>query len=293
MKKIFNFRSVLAIVTVFLIIFSSGEAKAQKATWIWYPGDYDIWLSNNMQNRRTERGTFFPPFWRLYSPYNLVDFYKKCVTTADDELEIAAEGRYNVKIDGKMISGRPEKVFLPAGKHEIHLKVFNQATVPSIFVRGKQVVSDSTWLVTYEDKEWIDESGKASDISATEWLKVDFWNFNDPLSPPSAFRLATKPQTAQKTELIGKNQLVDFGKETFGYVKFHGLKGTGNLLIYYGESKEEALSTQYCETLDKIAVNNAAKKDLTLLTMPGKRGERRHAATGKSHIRIFIFETPF
>src|SRR5690348_11485570 len=26
------------------------SASAQQATWIWYPGDYEIWLSNNMQN---------------------------------------------------------------------------------------------------------------------------------------------------------------------------------------------------------------------------------------------------
>ena len=33
-------------------------------TWIWYPGDYEIWLGNQMNNRRTERGAFFPPFWK-------------------------------------------------------------------------------------------------------------------------------------------------------------------------------------------------------------------------------------
>ena len=27
-------------------------------TWIWYPGDYEIWLGNQMNNRRTERGAF-------------------------------------------------------------------------------------------------------------------------------------------------------------------------------------------------------------------------------------------
>lgn len=25
-------------------------------------GDYEIWLGNQMNNRRTERGAFFPPF---------------------------------------------------------------------------------------------------------------------------------------------------------------------------------------------------------------------------------------
>ena len=36
-------------------------------TWIWYPGDYEIWLGNQMNNRRTERGAFFPPFWKTDS----------------------------------------------------------------------------------------------------------------------------------------------------------------------------------------------------------------------------------
>ena len=37
------------------------SAAASAQTWIWYPGDYEIWLGNRMNNRRTERGAFFPP----------------------------------------------------------------------------------------------------------------------------------------------------------------------------------------------------------------------------------------
>ena len=54
----------------------------------------------------------------------------------------------------------PETMLLPAGKHNLNIKVWNQATPPTIYVKGKTVNSDSSWRVTYEDKEWIDESGK-------------------------------------------------------------------------------------------------------------------------------------
>lgn len=30
-----------------------------KATWIWYPGDFEVWLGNKFNNRRTERGAMF------------------------------------------------------------------------------------------------------------------------------------------------------------------------------------------------------------------------------------------
>ena len=65
----------------------------------------------------------------------------------------------------------PETMLLSAGKHNLNIKVWNQATPPTIYVKGKTVNSDSSWRVTYEDKEWIDESGKASDTSALSiWM---------------------------------------------------------------------------------------------------------------------------
>jgi alpha-L-rhamnosidase len=263
MKKRNSSADIIMILLLLLNISLPRHAAAQQATWIWYPGDYDIWLSNKMQNRRTERGAFYPPFWSLYSPYNLVDFYRKCDLKSADELEIFTEGEYNVKIDGQLLPGRPEKVQIPAGKHDIHVKVFNQETVPAIFVKGKQIVSDNSWWVTIEDKEWIDESGKASDISASKWMQAENWDFNDPGMLPSSFRLPTKPESARKSEKTGDGILVDFGKETFGYVKLNGLKGSGKTIIYYGESKEEALSTEKCETLDNIPVRLPDKKDFT------------------------------
>jgi hypothetical protein len=49
--------------------------------------------------------------------------------------------------------------------------------------------------------------------------------------------------------------LVDFGKETFGYVRLHGVSGAGRVALYYGESKEEALSVDSCETLDRVDIS--------------------------------------
>ena len=54
-------------------------AKKSKATWIWYPGDFEIWLGNIFNNRRTERGAMFPPFWKQDSHWVTVEFSKKIV----------------------------------------------------------------------------------------------------------------------------------------------------------------------------------------------------------------------
>lgn len=236
-------------------------AFAQKASWIWYPGDFDIYMSNVMQNRRTERGSFFPVFWKMDSHYVLVDFHKEFTLSQPEEVKLFVEGTYNVKVDGQAISGFPKTVKIPAGKHKLSLKVYSQGAVPAIFVHGKTIVSDETWLTTFEDKEWIDQSGKVSDKSGTTFVTAGSWNLTDPTKLPSQFKLPTKPHQAVSKKKIEAGTLYDFGKETFGFIKLHGLKGKGRASLYYGESPEEALSVDKCETLDHLDVDMAQKKD--------------------------------
>ena len=133
--------------TLFLLLFVFVELSAQQATWIWYPGDYDIWLANKMQNRRTERGTFMPPFWKMDSHYVLVQFSKKFELAAPEDIDIKVEGSYNVKLDGKIVPGEPRKISLPVGNHSLAIQVYNQQNVPAIFVKGKMLVSDNSWNI--------------------------------------------------------------------------------------------------------------------------------------------------
>jgi hypothetical protein len=224
---------------------------ASASTWIWYPGDFEIWLSNKMQVRRTEREAVFPPLWQYYSPYALVTFQTEVDIPETDEVKIYSEGSFQLLLDDVQIYGQPKSISIPSGKHKISFKVFNQEVLPAIYIDGKYVKSGKDWIVTNEDKLWIDEAGKAQQ-SGTPWMPVGSWNFNSPKDKPSEFRLTTEPWTAKKTEKVGAGELVDFGKETFGYIKIHGLKGKGKLALYYGESREEALDSAKCETLDYI-----------------------------------------
>ena len=237
-------------------------AKISEATWIWYPGDYEIWLGNRMNNRRTERGAFFPPFWKMDSHYVTVEFSKQLKLAEAEEITIAAEGTFNIKLDGKLQFGMPKKFMLPAGRHNLNIKVWNQATPPAVYIIGNTVRTDSTWRVTYEDKEWIDESGKASDTSASLYADAGCWNFNRIDNPPSQFRLSRNPQNAVGSRAVEGGVLYDFGKETFGYAVLKGVKGEGVIRIYYGESAEEATDKEHCETLDAIAVDRDSFTDL-------------------------------
>ncbi len=242
-----------------------------KATWIWYPGDFEIWLGNIFNNRRTERGAMFPPFWKQDSHYVTVEFSKAFTLDKPETITIACEGQFNFAIDGKL-QFPANSYTIPAGEHKLNLKVWNQATPPALFIEGDTIHTDSTWLATYEDKLWIDENGVAHGSGI--YVPAASWHFDSPDTPPSQFRLErseqrplgcdsiamqrhtlTNGQRMQRHTLTNGQRtdgtLYDFGRETFGYLKVKDLKGT--LRVYYGESREEALDREHCETLDVLS----------------------------------------
>jgi len=229
------------------------KGTEETSTWIWYPGDFEIWLGNIFNNRRTERGAMFPPFWKQDSHYVTVEFSKAFTLDKAETITIACEGQFNLMLDGKLQFGMPKTFTVPAGEHKLNLKVWNQATPPALFIDGDTIKTDSSWLVTYEDKLWIDENGVAHGSGI--YVPAAHWDFNAIDTPPSAFHLQRKEQQPVATtnpDGYPSGTLYDFGRETFGYLKFHGLQGDGTLHIYYGESREEALDTERCETLDVL-----------------------------------------
>ena len=93
-------------------------------------------------NRRTERGAFFPPFWKTDSHYVVVEFSKKLDLAEPEEIFIAAEGKYNVKLDGKLQFGMPSTLKLPAGKTQSEHQSVESVHSPHIYVKGKTVNTD-------------------------------------------------------------------------------------------------------------------------------------------------------
>ena len=221
------------------------------ATWIWYPGDFEVWLGNQFNNRRTDRGAMFPPFWKQDSHWPTVEFSTTVELAESETIHIKAEGLFNFMLDGKLQFGMPDEFLIPAGAHRLNFKVWNQSTPPALFIKGMTIQSNSSWLATYEDKIWIDENGVAHGSGI--YVPAAQWNFDRMDTPPSAYRLPTLRQEPIAQESIGEGMLYDFGRETFGYVRLSGLVGVAH--IYYGESREEALDKDHCETLDVVSTS--------------------------------------
>ncbi len=192
----------------------------------------------------------FPPFWKQDSHWVTVEFSKAFTLDREETISIAAEGQYNLALDGKLQFGMPETFVVPKGEHKLNLKVWNQTTPPALYIKGTCVNTDSSWLATYEDKLWIDENGIAHGSGI--YVPAASWCFDSPDSPPSQYQLEREEQRPACCHDIATNgTLYDFGRETFGYLKVKGLHGT--IHVYYGESREEALDKDHCETLDVLS----------------------------------------
>ena len=242
MKKLF----LLILLSFFTL---QMKAQSPEATWIWYPGDFELWLSSKMQTLRTERGMFYGPFWRMDRHTQLITFDKTVELTEPETVEFYVEGQFYLTIDGRFIYNPKGKIDIPAGKHTIHFQVYNQETPPALWLKGKTVVSDKSWIATRQDRMEV---------------KADSWNFDKPENKPSQYKLATEPKKAAKVEKKTGSTLVDFGQETFGFIKLHQLKGTGTLTIIYGESEEEAKAGWDAETYDIIEVSQPNTADYTV-----------------------------
>ncbi|MGH7237784.1 MAG: amylo-alpha-1,6-glucosidase, partial [Candidatus Saccharimonadales bacterium] len=100
-------------------------------------------------------------------------------------------------------------------------------------------------------------------MSVTKYMHASSWGFTDPTMLPSAWHLPVEPEKAVKIDRKQHSLFVDFGKETFGYLKLQGLTGKGLISVYYGESPDEAKDTARCELTDEVTIPSRHPADYT------------------------------
>ena len=254
-------------------VFATCAAYAQ-ASWIWYPGDFEIYLAQEVQERRLEWGGVTPVMWPQYHHYPLVSFSKVFTPKEDCEMtvRIDGEGRWELwckpgeKAVGQYGCFHGESVTLPLkaanGRYEISFQVVNSKRLPAIYVTGPGLESDSSWSVEHSH-------------SGTWTAAATDYGMTDPKRPPSAFALPTRPKEPVSTRPSPHGGLLaDFGGESFGYLKLRGVEGRGRVKVVYAESEKEALA----DGIDNPAIGQRADlADVWEIVEVGKADEIRLA----------------
>lgn len=220
-------------------------AFSQDACWISYPGDYGIWWGNELQSRRLQWNSHLTPFWPMYEAHTRVLFRKDVKLTADEPLEIRADGHCAVcywddKFQYKESATIDGKFTLPKHATAIELKVQNTARPPAIWVKGEHLVSDGDWKAT-----WLTTWDKSEDVFCDTHAR-----HTDPAVPPGLAGLVSSERMPVWCKSYKGNHLIaDFGEELYGRVTFTDVKGDGKAKVIYAESEAEMYAEELAGTM--------------------------------------------
>ncbi|MDE6373080.1 MAG: hypothetical protein K2L72_01120, partial [Clostridia bacterium] len=213
------------------------------AKWIWYYGDYEIFHSNLLNNRREAYGYDYPPFITYPTIHMNVGFSKEYDLECETTFRVKANGKFQVRIDNLPQREKDGDYVFPAGKHLVVVDVCNVRGLPAVFVCGDKIVSDESWAVS--DRTW----NSVSVGCVPEYTSPD--------DDVEVFPFSYKRIDFIKVSDCANGKLYDFGKEVFGYLYVKGI--TGEFNVFYGESIEEALDTENAILMEKNISGNEIK----------------------------------
>lgn len=73
---------------------------ARQARWIWYPGDFETYLAQEVQEERLEWGGVTPVMWPQYHHYPLVAFSRKYDVPENETIDVWVDGKGSFEISG-------------------------------------------------------------------------------------------------------------------------------------------------------------------------------------------------
>jgi len=214
-----------------------------QAKWIWYYGDYEIYHSNLLNDRREAYGDDYPAFTTYPDIHMNVCFSREYELDEPTSFKIKANGKFQVRFDGE--SKRPEngEYILPAGKHLVVICVCNVHGLPAVYIYGDRIVSDEGWRVSDRTCNEVSAGCVPQYISPDDNVEV--------------FPFQYQRMDAINVTDVSGGSLYDFGKEVFGYLYINGI--TGNFSVFYGESIAEALDTENAILMEKNITGECVK----------------------------------
>ena len=207
-----------------------------KSYWIWHYGDYEIFHVMNVHLRREEQGYHRPPFWKINTPYASIKFRKE-INSKGGYMICHINGNGHISVDDTRYIEN-SRIEITPGIHVVEVHVSNFGGLPAIFVESDVCPSDESWTCNHF-------AGNFSPVGYnTHFCRAD--------QNPEEFPFEYKNVLPIAKEKTDDGILYDFGTELFGYLNIVGADANDAISVFYGESREEALDTNYSYITDYI-----------------------------------------
>ena len=203
----------------------------KQAKWMWCPNAFELYHGMKLHNRRTERGLYYPPMWRVDAPERNLFLYKVAVLEKEETIIFHANTEYaDILVNGVRYPNG-STVTVPAGRQMVKAYAYKDGGLPAIYIEGDTFASDETWKQGSFGGE--DRHAGTNDMYTS--LSDD----------PEVFKFAYERIYPASSEKIDGGTLFDFGKERFGNVILENITpAVSGASVYCGESLEEALDAE-------------------------------------------------
>ncbi len=203
----------------------------KQSKWIWHPGDFELYHSMLLHNRRTKFGVYYSPMWRIDAPHSNVLLYRVINLEKPEEFTAYA----NTKDASFLVNGARypmgTTVTLQPGRNFIKCMAYKPSGFPAVYCVGEHFASDETWKIG---------SWGAKDLPAGTNDMYTALSDN-----PEIFKFAYENIVPVSAETVKGGKLYDFGKETFGKLVLKNIQPENvTATIICGESREEALDPE-------------------------------------------------
>lgn len=202
--------------------------------WIWHWGEWENYHTRELHLRREDDGVEYPAFWKLTAPHVTVKFKKKF--SGAGKIRVISTGMGYFRVDNKVRHPFGEEITVGEGAHTIDAIVSSRDGLPAIYVESDVCPSDGSWFA----------NNAATDFSPVGFLEC----YDKPEDDPTVFPFAYERILPVSCEAVEGGRLWDFGDEYFGCINLSG--GVGRLGVFYGESREEALDTDYTIVFEHV-----------------------------------------
>ena len=202
----------------------------KQSKWIWKPGDFELYHSMLVHNRRTIQGVYYSPMWRIDPPSPNVLLYKRRDLEKPETLTVYANTDQASFLVNEKRYPIGTTVTLQPGRNFVKLTGYNPTAFPAFYCVGETFASDESWKFG---------SFGARDLHAG--TNDMYTKLSD---RPEIFKFSYERIYPVTSEKIKGGILYDFGKETFGKLIFENLDMDICVTAVCGESREEALSDE-------------------------------------------------
>lgn len=223
----------------------------KQSKWIWHPGDFELYHSMKLHNRRTKFGVYYAPMWRIDAPHSNVLLYRRIDLKHPETITVYANTKDASFLVNNVRYPLGTTVHLEPGRNFIKLMGYKDGGFPAFYCVGDSFASDETWKIG----SW----GSRDLPAGTNDMYTELSD------NPEIFKFSYQRIFPVSAETVDGGTLYDFGKETFGKLIFENVKPeNAACTVICGESREEALDPENAVVHVDLQAENGSFTSITV-----------------------------